>query len=239
MTAALIAVIGMLAIAVAVMAVLLVRRRLAHPATSPPASARRILFPFVAQGLSLRALDAALRLAAAEHATLVPTFLARVSLDLPLGAPLPRQCSVAMPLLEAIEQRATAAGIPVDSRIEQGRNRRHALRQAIAHERFDTIVAAAASNGNPGFDADDIAWLLDNAHGEIVVLRPGAEDRSIAQLPPVGGIPPETTRPRRSSGSPAGTTIGQMKRQERDDHVPPSNTCRTRDRATAGLPGNV
>lgn len=202
MTAALIVVIGFLAIAVAVLAALLVRRRLARPATPPAASSRRILFPFVAQGLSPRALDAALRLAAAEHATLVPVFLARVSLDLPLGGPLPRQCSDAVPLLEAIEQRATAADIPVDSRIEQGRNPRHALRQAIAHERFDTIVAAAASNGNPGFDADDIAWLLDNSHGEIVVLRPGPGDRSSDRLPPDGGAQPPAGRRRRNTGSP-------------------------------------
>jgi hypothetical protein len=82
---------------------------------------------------------------------------------------------MAVPLLEAIEQRATEAGVPVDSRIERGRNRRHALRQAIANERFDRIVIAAASQGSPGFDADDVAWLLDNAHGEIVVLRPSAD----------------------------------------------------------------
>jgi hypothetical protein len=69
-----------------------------------------------------------------------PVFLARVSLDLPLESALPRQCSMAMPLLEAVEQRATEAGIPVDSRIVRGRNRRHALRQAISEERFDRIV---------------------------------------------------------------------------------------------------
>jgi hypothetical protein len=128
----------------------------------------------VAEDLSQRALEAALRLAVAEQATLVPVFLARVSLDLPLDAPLPRQCSMAVPLLEAIEQRATEAGVPVDSRIERGRNHRHALRQAIANERFDRIVMAAASQGSPGFDADDVAWLLGNAPGEIAVLRPGA-----------------------------------------------------------------
>ena len=114
----------------------------------------------------------------ADGATLVPVFLAQVSLDLPLDSALPRQCSMAMPLLEAIEQRATEAGVPVDSRIERGRNRRHALRQAIADERFDRIVIAAASEGSPGFDADDVAWLLDNAPGEIVVLRPSGDEQS-------------------------------------------------------------
>lgn len=171
----LIVLVVILVVAVAVLAV----PRLVHrtPPSSPsPRTDRRILFPFVAEDLSRPALDAALRLAAAERATLVPVFLARVSLDLPLDAPLPHQCSMAVPLLEAIEQRATEAGVPVDSRIERGRNRRHALRHAIATERFDRIVMAAASQDSPGFDADDVAWLLENAPGEIVVLRPAASD---------------------------------------------------------------
>jgi hypothetical protein len=177
MTVALIVVVLILAAGVAVLAAPRLLGRVQTRRTSPPPvpSGRRILFPFVAEDLSQRALDAALRLAVAEQATLVPVFLARVSLDLPLDTPLPHQCSMAVPLLEAIEQRATEAGVPVDSRIERGRNRRHALRQAIANERFDRIVIAAASQGSPGFDADDVAWLLDNAHGEIVVLRPSAD----------------------------------------------------------------
>jgi hypothetical protein len=162
----------------------------------PATSSRRILFPFVANALSPRALDAALRLAAAEGATLVPVFLARVPLDLPLDTPLPRQCSMAVPLLEAIEQRATEVGVPVDSRIERGRNRRHALRQAIAQERFDRIVIAAASKGSDGFDAEDVAWLLDNAGGEIVVLRPSSDDDGPA-LPKLKAVG------RRASGPPA------------------------------------
>jgi hypothetical protein len=175
MSVVLIVLVILLAIAVAVMAVALFRSRLARPAGPPSTGDRRILFPFVARGLSQQALDAALRLAAAERATLVPVFLARVALDLPLDTALPRQCSMAMPLLETIEQRATEAGIPVDSRIDRGRDPRHALRRTIAQERFDRIVIAAASNGSPGFDADDIAWLLDNAPGEIIVLRPSAD----------------------------------------------------------------
>jgi hypothetical protein len=140
------------------------------------AGARRILFPFVANALSPRALDAALRLARAEDATLVPIFLARVPLHLPLDTPLPRQCAMGIPLQEAIEQRATAFGIAVDARIERGRTYRHALRQAIATERFDRIVISAVTNQRAGFDADDIAWLLNNAPGEIVVLRPSEHD---------------------------------------------------------------
>jgi hypothetical protein len=121
-------------------------------------------------------LDASLRLASAEDATLVPVFLARVSLHLPLDTPLPRQSNIAIPLQEAIERRATRFGIPVDARIERGRTYRHALRQTIANERFDRIVIAAAAHNSPGFGPDDVAWLLDNAPGEIVVLRPDRDE---------------------------------------------------------------
>ena len=177
MTALLIVVVVILAIAVAVLAVPRVLQRTQRRPPPTARSNRRILFPFVAEDLSERALSAALRLAGAEGATLVPVFLARVSLDLPLDTPLPRQCSLGVPLLEALEQRATEAGVPVDSRIERGRTPRHALRRAIAQERFDRIVIAAASHGTHGFNAEDVAWLLDHAKGEIVVLRPGAEDQ--------------------------------------------------------------
>lgn len=137
---------------------------------------RRILFPFMANALSSRALDAALRLSAAENATLVPVFLAQVPLNVPLETPLPRQCELALPLQEAIEQRATQAGVPVDNRIETGRDYRHALRRSIANERYDRIVLAAASHETPGFSASDVAWLLDHAPGEIVVLRADADE---------------------------------------------------------------
>ncbi len=179
MTIVLVAVIVILVVAVAVLAWARVHDRGRRAAPAHATSSRRILFPFVAGALSQRALDAALRLAKVEGATLVPVFLARVSLDLPLESALPRQCSMAMPLLEAVEQRATEAGIPVDSRIVRGRNRRHALRQAIAEENFDRIVIAASAQGSHGFDPDDVAWLLENAPGEIVVLRPSAEDQTV------------------------------------------------------------
>jgi hypothetical protein len=204
----LIVVIVVLAVAVAVLAAARLRGRTRRAAVLPATSSRRILFPFVANALSSRALDAALRLAAADGATLVPVFLARVPLDLPLDTPLPRQCSMAVPLLEAIEQRATQAGVPVDSRIERGRNRRHALRQAIAQERFDRIVIAAASKGRDGFDADDAAWLLENAGGEIVVLRPSSDDRVPAPPPLTTARRPSRPAPRPRAVSREGEMAG-------------------------------
>ncbi len=167
-------VIALIALAISIVAAGLLARSRSTPPL-PPRQARaqtRILFPYVATGGSPAALDVALRLANSESGTLVPVFLARVPLRLSLEAPLPRQSQLAMPLQEQIEARAAAAGVPVDSRIERGRSFRHALRETIEHERFDRIVVAAASHGQRGgFDADDIAWLLRNAPGEIVVLR--------------------------------------------------------------------
>lgn len=171
-----------LAVALAALAVIHFRSPARRPPALPASRSRRILFPFLANALSSRALDAALRLSLAEDATLVPVFLAYVPLNVPLETPLPRQCAIALPLQEAIEQRATKAGVPVDARIEIGRDYRHALRRAIATERFDRIVIAAASQGAPGFDARDVAWLLDHAPGEIVVLR-ASKDESLTAPP--------------------------------------------------------
>ena len=189
MTALLIAI-----LALGIMLIALVTRHsssLSRRTPLPPAERRRILFPFVADALSADALDCALRLAAAEHATLVPTFLARVSLTLPLQATLPQQGTICLSLQEAIEQRATSLGVPVDARIERGRTYRHALRQAIATERYDRLVIAAAHAGGRGVAADDVRWLLDNAPGEIVVLRPTI-DRHIR--PPHAARAPEPIR---------------------------------------------
>jgi nucleotide-binding universal stress UspA family protein len=178
--------IGVIVVLVVALATVIVRRR---SDGSPPAKlvpepgARRTLFPFVSSALSRRALDAALRLARAESATLLPVFLARVPLNLPLDSPLPRQAAIALPLQEAIEQRAAAYGVPVDCRLERGRTYRHALRQTIADERFDRIVIAAAVDGAHGFLPDDVAWLLAHAPGEILVVRPGAEDQLVPIAP--------------------------------------------------------
>lgn len=170
------AIIGALAVGLLLFGALYLRdrRRRARTLRTSP---KRILFPFIGGALSRRALDAALRLALSDGATLVPVFLARVPMHMPLDSPLPRQCTEGLPLLETIEQRAFGLGVPVDARIERGRTVRHALREAIAHERYDRLVVAAASGRAEGFQSDDIAWLLDHAPGEVVVIRPGGDDR--------------------------------------------------------------
>ena len=119
MTAILAAVVVALALALGALAAVYARGRTRPGARAPASGTGRILFPFVGDALSPRALDAALRLARAESAALVPVFLARVPLHLPLDALLPRQSSVVIPLQEAIEQRAAAFGVPVDARVDQ------------------------------------------------------------------------------------------------------------------------
>jgi hypothetical protein len=180
MTPVLIITIAVLGLGLMVLAALYVRDR-RRRARTIRTSAKRILFPFVGRALSRRALDAALRLALVDGATLVPVFLARVPMHMPLDSSLPRQCTEGMPLLETIEQRAFAVGVPVDARIERGRTHRHAFREAIAHERYDRLVVAAASARSEGFSGDDIAWLLDHAPGEVVIIRPDRDDRLTAR----------------------------------------------------------
>ncbi len=148
---------------------------------------RRIAFPFTGETLSEPALLAALRLARAEHATLIPIYLALVPRRLPVEVRLPEDCAIALPLLEAVEQRATRAEVPVDSRIERGRTVRHALRQLMAHERYERMVVAAGADGfSEGFTPEDVAWLLAHAPGELIVLRPAEVFKPTAALARAG-----------------------------------------------------
>ena len=156
-----------------VVALVVVRRRRA--ADLAPRGTRRILFPYVGTQLSVSALDAALRIARAENATLVPAYLAPVPMAVPLDTPIPRACDRAFEMEEAIEQRAAGANVPVDGRIGRGRTVRHALRGLLADEHYDRIVVAAATGRTDGLSVADVAWLLEHAPGEVVVLRPADE----------------------------------------------------------------
>jgi nucleotide-binding universal stress UspA family protein len=141
----------------------------------------RILLPFTGTEISRRALDAALRLARAEGATLMPAYLATVPLQLPLECPLPKEAAAAMSMLEAIEQRAAAQEVEVDARIERGRTYRHALERLLEEETFDRVVVPAQANGGEGLSGDDLVWLLGSAPAEVLILRPAPEDhRTVA-----------------------------------------------------------
>ncbi len=146
------------------------------PPAERPRSVRRTLVPFTGQTISRRSFEAAARLAKAENSTIVPAFLARVPRNLPIDAPLPGQCEEGMPLLEAIEQQATAQGIPVDARVARGRTYRDALNHLLQQEHFDRIIVSATSNGTAGLTAEDLRWLLERIPAEILILRPAPDD---------------------------------------------------------------
>jgi nucleotide-binding universal stress UspA family protein len=157
---------------------LLARSRRRGRRSDRPQAVHQILLPFTGTEISRRALDAALRLARAEDATLMPAYLATVPKRLPLECSIPAEAAKAMPMLEAIEQRAAGQGVLVDSRIERGRSYRHALERLLARERFDRVVVpASAGRTGAGFSGDDLVWLLEKAPAEVLVLRPGPEDR--------------------------------------------------------------
>ena len=107
----------------------------------------------------------------------MPAFLARVPMTLPIDAPVPQQCSAAMPLFEAIEQRAHDRDVQVDPRVGRGRSYRDALRRLLAAERFDRVIVPAGAAGERGLSGDDLVWLLERAPAEVVIVRPDPEDR--------------------------------------------------------------
>jgi len=137
---------------------------------------RRILLPFTGGAISRRAFEAAVRLAKAEDATIMPAFLARVPRHLPLESPLPAQSANGMPLLEAIEQRAAAKGVAVDARVGRGRTYRDALQRLLDEEHYDRIIVSATDSPRIGLSADDLRWLLERVPAEVMILRPAPED---------------------------------------------------------------
>jgi nucleotide-binding universal stress UspA family protein len=152
------------------------RRARAARVAARPDRVRRILLPFTGASISRRALDAAVRLARVEGATLMPCYLATVPLNLPLDAPLPHQCLGAMTLLEVIEQRASTQEVATDARISRGRTYRDALRRQLESEGFDRVIVSATSNPGSGFSGEDLVWLLGRADAEVLILRPAPED---------------------------------------------------------------
>jgi hypothetical protein len=132
-------------------------------------SGGRLLFPFRGATLSRAELDAALELAHDQSATLVPAYLAVLPAQLSPDAPIVKECKVAVPLLEAVEQRAARLGVPVDARLERGRTPREALERLLEHERFDRIVIPPRTARSAGFAPDLVSWLLEQAPGRVVV----------------------------------------------------------------------
>jgi len=145
---------------------------------------RRILVAFTRGHLEQTVLDAAIRIARAEEATLVPAYLIVIPMQFTLDAPMDREVSLAMPLLEAVEHAASRAGVPVDARIESGRTPIHALERLWNVEHFDRIVIPAPAGREPGFTPKELLWMLMNAPSETLILRPDPALREAEQAEP-------------------------------------------------------
>jgi hypothetical protein len=130
----------------------------------------RVLVPFTGGALDERVLAAAIRIARAENAKLVPAYL--IVVPLAEDAPMQKEVAVAMPILEAVEHAALRAGVPVDARVESGRTPIHALQRLWDVERFDRIVVPAPVGRGPGFSPNDLTWMLTHAPSETLILRP-------------------------------------------------------------------
>jgi len=168
--------IAVLAVVVVVLAGALVYRSRTPRALRVPRGGRRILVPFTGGELDAAVLNAAIRIAHAEHAVLVPAYLLVVPLEYDEDSPLAKEVTVAVPLLEAVEHAALRAGVPVDARIEKGRTPTHALARLWAVESFDRVVAPARAGGHGGFSPKDLTWILTHAPTETLVLRPTPDE---------------------------------------------------------------
>jgi nucleotide-binding universal stress UspA family protein len=147
----------------------------------------RLLVPFTDSGLDPAVLQAAIRIARAEDAVLVPAYLVVVPLEFDLEAPLHSQAEHAMPLLEAVENASLRARVPVDARIERGRTPIDALHRLWAEESFDRILVSARAPGHPGFSPRDLTWMLEHAPSETLVLRPAPDQGGPSATDGAGG----------------------------------------------------
>jgi nucleotide-binding universal stress UspA family protein len=152
-----------------------------------PRPVRRILLPFSGQAISRRSFEAAVRLAKAENAIVMPALLTTVPMNLPLATPLPVQCARGMPLLEAVEHRLASQGVGVDSRVGRGRTASDALRRLLDAEDFDRIIVSADEDPHSGLGYDDLRWLLERVPAEILILRPAPQDTRQISAGAAGG----------------------------------------------------
>ncbi len=168
-----------LAVLVAALAGLLAYRSRPPKRLRSAPGARRILLPFTGDSLDPTVLAAAIRIARAERATLVPAYLLVVPLQYSEDSPLSQEVGVAMPLLEAVEHAALKAGVPVDVRIEKGRSPTHVLQRLWDAEKFDRVIANGGRR-NAGFTPKDLTWILTSAPFETVVLKPAPDAADVA-----------------------------------------------------------
>ena len=185
-------------------------RRLAGRRRPKPGS-RRVLVPFTRGHLDPTVLDAAIRIARAEDATLVPAYLILIPMELALDAPMSQECGMAIPLLEAVERAASRAGVPVDARVESGRTPIHALERLWAVEHFDRIVIPAPAGREPGFTPKELLWMLTHAPSETVILRPDPALREAKQVEPRAPVAERVKRTRADAARTAAVPATQLR----------------------------
>ncbi len=195
-----VAVIALAALSAALAGTLVVRS--GYRLRRPRPGARRILIPFTGGTLERTVLDAAIRIAQAEDATLVPAYLLLVPLRYAEDSPLADEVRVAMPWLEAVEHAAHRAGVPVDARIEKGRTPTHALQRLWAVEGFDRVIAPAPVSNGGGFSPKDLTWILAHAPAETLVLRPTPTDTAHRPATQASGTLPATRSDDSQNGRP-------------------------------------
>jgi hypothetical protein len=169
----------------------------------PEHTERRLLVPFTGGMLDPTVLSAAIRIARAETATLVPAYLLVVPRSLAEDAPATEEVAGAMPWLEAVELEALKAGVQVDARIEKGRTPTHALSRLWDVEPFDRVIAPAPTERATGFTPKDIGWILMHAPIEALVLRPAPRVEHSDSAPTGANRPPGS----RLLGRPSGRSV--------------------------------
>ena len=169
-----IAVVVALAALAAVLAAALVCRSGSAAAGRSAGASRRILVPFTGGTLDPTVLDAAIRIAHAEDATLVPAYLLLVPLEYSEDSPLTTRSRSRCRCSRRSSMQRCRAGVPVDARIEKGRTPTHALQRLWDVEQFDRDRRAGArtATAGGGFTAKDLTWILAHAPTETLVLKP-------------------------------------------------------------------
>ena len=153
------------------------RRR--KPAGAPARASRGSLVPFADGALDPAVLEAAIRIARAEEAMLVPAYLVVVPLEFDVeAAAAARQAEARCRCSRRSRTPRARAGVPVDARIERGRTPIDALGRLWEVETFDRILVPALAPGHPGFSGKDLAWMLAHAPSETLVLRPSPDQAS-------------------------------------------------------------
>ena len=134
----------------------------------------------------------------------MPAYIALVPQDALARGALGAECDSALALLEVIEQRAAREDVEVDSRIVRGRTTRQAIAELMDEEQFDALVIPARSRASDGLDPADVAWVLETAPSEVLVLRP---EPALQRTPPDRGESSPAERAPRPQGARRPTTL--------------------------------